>query len=49
MKEIEQQYIQSLSDKEKQAYEIAKANLGSLFTLTKTAGFLQWKQKQSSK
>ena len=43
--EEEQQYINSLSEKEKKALVIAKNHLGSLFTLCKTAGFIQWKKK----
>jgi hypothetical protein len=41
----EQQYINSLSEKEKKALEIAKNHLGSLFTLCKTTGYIQWKKK----
>jgi hypothetical protein len=44
----EQQYMNSLSEKEKKALEIAKNHLGSLFTLCKTAGFIQWKKKQEN-
>ena len=44
-KEQEQEYINSLTEKEKKALQIAKEHLGSLFTLDKTAGFLQWKKK----
>lgn len=47
--EKEQEYINSLSEKEKKALQIAKEHLGSLFTLDKTAGFLQWKNKQESR
>ena len=46
--EKEQEYITSLTEKEKKALQIAKEHLGSLFTLDKTAGFLQWKKKQES-
>ena len=45
----EQEYINSLSEKEKKALEIAKNHLGSLFTLYKTAGFIQWKKKKDNK
>ena len=41
-------YIISMTEKERKAYEIAKTHLGSLFTLDKTAGFIQWKKKQDS-
>jgi hypothetical protein len=46
--EKEQEYINSLTEKEKKALKIAKEHLGSLFTLNKTAGFLQWKKKQEN-
>ena len=38
----EDQYIESLSRKEKQAYEIAKSHLGSSFDLNKSLGFIKW-------
>jgi len=41
-------YIQSLTPKEYKAYLIAKQHLGSSFTLEKSIGYLQWKQKNSS-
>lgn len=45
---IEQNYIESLSEKERKALEIARIHLGSLFTLHKTAGFIQWQKKQQN-
>jgi hypothetical protein len=45
---MEQAYIDSLTDREKQAYEIAKSHMKSLFKLDRTAGFLQWKAKQTA-
>jgi len=41
---IEQEYIDSLDEKEKQAYEIAKSHLGSTFHLMKSNGFIEWKK-----
>jgi hypothetical protein len=35
-----------MSEKEKQAYEIAKDHLGSLFNIEKTNGFLKWSQNK---
>ena len=35
-------YIESLSKKEKKAYDIAFQHLGSSFTLEKSVGFLEW-------
>lgn len=43
--DFEREYINSLSEKEKKALEIAKNHLGSLFTLCKTTGYIQWKKK----
>lgn len=42
-----QQYIKSLNEKELQAYHIAKAHLGSSFSLEKSLGFLKWMEKQN--
>lgn len=39
-------YMDSLSEKERKALEIAKEHLGTLFTLHKTNGYLAWKKKQ---
>ena len=41
-----EKYIESMTEKEKQAYQIAKEHLGSLFTIEKTNGYLQWIEKQ---
>ena len=41
---LKQQYIESLSKKEKKAYDIAFHHLGSSFTLEKSIGFLEWKK-----
>ena len=43
---IKQQYIDSLSKKEKKAYDIAVQHLGSSFTLEKSIGFLEWIQNK---
>ena len=40
--QLKHQYIESLSKKEKKAYDIAFHHLGSSFTLEKSVGFLQW-------
>lgn len=37
-----QSYFESLSAKEKQAYEVAKKHLGSLLTIEKTNGYKKW-------
>jgi hypothetical protein len=42
---LENEYIQSLSEKERKSLEIARNHLGSLFNIYKCNGFLQWKKK----
>lgn len=43
--EIINNYIKSLNNFEKKAYEIAKEHLGSSFDITKSIGFLKWIKK----
>ena len=38
-----QQYLDTLNEKEKHAYEIARNHLGMSFQLDKSIGYLQWK------
>ena len=40
-------YIASLSEKELQAYHIAKSHLGTSFSLEKSLGFIKWKQTRA--
>ena len=35
-------YLKSLSEKERKAYEIAKSHLGSTFSLEKSNGYQKW-------
>jgi len=42
MKSLQLQYLESLSEKEKKAYEIAKEHLGMSFQLEKSVGYLRW-------
>ena len=42
-----EKYMESLSEKEKKAYFIAKSHLGSSFSLVKSVGYLEWKSKHS--
>tara|TARA_B100001063_G_scaffold108365_1_gene101041 strand:- start:1374 stop:1553 length:180 start_codon:yes stop_codon:yes gene_type:complete len=44
-KELEQQFIDSLDDKEQIALEIAKKVLESSFDLIKSIGFIKWLKK----
>jgi hypothetical protein len=48
-KDLEQEYTNSLTEKEKKALEIAKKHLGSLFTLSKTAGYIHWFKQNKTK
>jgi hypothetical protein len=40
------QYLETLNEKEKKAYSIAKSHLGSSFQLEKSNTFLQWKKER---
>jgi len=42
LKECLQEYINTFTEKEKKAYEIASSHLGSSFNLEKSLGFIQW-------
>jgi len=46
---LTEQYLNSLTEKERMAYEIAKDHLGSSFELEKSNGFIAWTAKQSAK
>ena len=48
-KELHEQYLQSLSERERKAYLIAKSHLGSSFDLEKSIGYIDWKKSQSSR
>jgi hypothetical protein len=39
-------YLESLSQKERKSYEIAKSHLGMSFDLAKSVGFIQWAKTQ---
>jgi hypothetical protein len=43
------EYLISLTEKEKKAYEIAKLHLGMSFQIEKSVGFLKWKREIESK
>lgn len=46
---LENEYVNSFTENEKKAYEIAKNHLGMSFDLEKSIGFQAWKQKQQTK
>jgi hypothetical protein len=45
---LQKQYIESLSEKEKKSYEIAKEHLGMSFQLDKSVGYLKWLKTQTT-
>jgi hypothetical protein len=49
IEELMAQYLDTLSEKEKKAYHIAKSHLGSSFQLEKSNTFLQWKKARDTK
>ena len=49
VEKLQQEYLKSLSEKEKKSYEIAKDHLGMSFQLDKSVGYLKWlKNKQTT-
>jgi hypothetical protein len=46
MTPAEQEYLKTLSEKERKSYEIAKAHLGSSFDLVKSNGFMKWRKEK---
>jgi len=44
IEELEKLYLETLSEKEKKSYDIAKDHLGMSFQLDKSVGFLKWKK-----
>ena len=45
---LAEMYKESLSEKERQGYELAQELLGSTFDVLKSRGYLAWLEKQSS-
>ena len=48
MEDLKNNYIDSMDEKEKIAYKIAKEHLGSSFNLEKSIGFQKWLKKNSN-
>jgi hypothetical protein len=42
LKTLQEQYLETLSEKERKSYEIAKEHLGMSFQLDKSVGYLKW-------
>ena len=43
---LHEEYLDSLTEKEKKAYVIAKDHLGSSFSLEKSIGFIKWRNNK---
>jgi|TARA_B110000305_G_C19401934_1_gene620626 hypothetical protein len=48
MQELIDEYLNTFTEKERQAYIIAKDHLGMSFDMEKSNGFIEWLQKRSS-
>ena len=48
MEDFKKDYVNSMDEKEKVAYNIAKEHLGSSFNLEKSIGFQKWLKKNSN-
>lgn len=46
--ELQQAYLDSLTEKERKGYEIAKSHLGMSFDLEKSIGYLEWKKQNQT-
>jgi len=46
MEDLLTEYLKTLTEKERQGYEIAKSHLGLSFDLSKSLGFIEWKKKR---
>jgi len=42
LRELITKYLESLSEKERKAYEIARSHLGMSFQIEKSNGFIKW-------
>ena len=47
-KTLQEQYLKTLSEKERKSYEIAKEHLGMSFQLDKSVGYLKWLKTQTN-
>jgi transcription initiation factor IIE alpha subunit len=46
---LEKEFLDSLNDKERMAYHIAKSHLGTMFSLDKCNAFLEWVKERQEK
>jgi len=48
LKTLQEQYLETLSEKERKSYEIAKEHLGMSFQLDKSVGYLKWLKSRTN-
>ncbi len=48
-KDLSREFLDSLNDKERMAYHIAKSHLGTMFSLEKCNAFLEWVKDRETK
>jgi hypothetical protein len=48
-KDLSREFLDSLNDKERMAYHIAKSHLGTMFSLEKCNAFLEWVKDREMK
>ena len=48
-KDLGKEFLDSLNEKERMAYHIAKSHLGTMFSLEKSNAFLEWVKQRESK
>jgi hypothetical protein len=46
---LNKEFLDSLNEKERMAYHIAKSHLGTMFSLDKCNAFLEWVQERDKK
>ena len=46
---LNKEFLDSLNEKERMAYHIAKSHLGTMFSLNKCNAFLEWAKLRESK
>jgi hypothetical protein len=46
LRKLTNDYLDTFTEKERQAYELAKDHLGMSFQIEKSNGFLEWKKKK---
>ena len=47
--DLGKEFLDSLNEKERMAYHIAKSHLGTMFSLEKSNAFLEWAKERDAK